>query len=152
MYKIQEESNLKAMAECLKLGKKHYAEVFEHKVDKVPENYNWQFLKICMDNGLIHIITARDEEDKLIGYFTNLVSPDMFSSTFVAKELAIFVEKEHRKGGIFLDMLAAMEQLLIDNGVISQVLAFQVGHNEDIPLKYGYRHTENVYEKILLED
>jgi len=152
MYKVQEETTAKSLAECLRLGEMHYDEVFEHKKDIVPRNYNWQFLKICLDNGLIHIITARDEEEKLIGYFANLVSPDMLSSTFVAKELAIFVHPEYRKSGIFSDMIESMEKLCKVNGVTTQILAFQVGHNDQLPLQFGYRHTENVFEKILIED
>lgn len=151
MYKIQEETNLKALAECLRLGELHYDEVFAHKLEQVPRNYNWQFLKICLDNGLMHIVTARDDKQELIAYFVNLVSPDMFSSTFVAKELAIFVHPDHRKSGLFKDMLSTVEQLLINNNVTSQILAFQEGHNDQLPLKFGYRPTERIYEKILIE-
>src|SRR5574337_2086391 len=120
MYNIQEETNVKVMAECLRLGKLHYDEVFADKKDRVPRNYNWQFLNICLTNGLLHIITARNKQGELVGYFADLVSPDMFSSTFVAKELAIFVHPNHRKGGVFKDMLEYVESLLKKNGVTSQ--------------------------------
>lgn len=150
MYDIKEETNAHTLAECLRLGALHYDEVFEHKKDSVPKNFNWQFLKICLDNGLMHIVTAR-KEGELVGYFADLVSPDMFSSTFVAKELAIFVMKEHRGSKLFGRMLQFVEDLLIKNGVTSQVLAFQKGFNEELPLSFGYRPTEVVYEKILGE-
>lgn len=149
MYNIQEETGLKILAECLRLGELHYDEVFAHKKDKIQRNYNWQFLKICHDNGLMHMVTARDDQNNLIGYFVDLVSPDMFSSTFVAKELAIFVHPDHRGNKLFEQMLQHTENLLRENGVTSQVLAFQKGFNEELPLAFGYRPTEIVYEKIL---
>lgn len=153
MYDVKEETNSNTLMQCLRLGELHYDEVFEHKLDKVPRNFNWQFLKICLDNNLMHIITARvPETDELVGYFVNLINPDMFSSTFVAKELAIFVHPDHRRTGLFTDLLACMEGLLIENGVTSQLLAFQEGFNESLPLKYGYRLTERVYEKIFDEE
>lgn len=151
MYDIKEETNAKTMAEVLRLGQMHYEEIYAHKKDLVPRNYNWQFLKMCLDNGLMHIVTARDEDGKLVGHFANLISPDMFSSTFQAKDLAIFVHPDHRKAGVMTMLITEMERLLRINNVTSQVLAFQVGFNDQLPLKYGYRHTENVFEKILIE-
>lgn len=152
MFKIQEETNVKTLAECLRLGKMHYDEVYADKKDKVPRNYNWQFLNICLTNHLLHIVTARNDDGVMIGYFANLVSPDMFSTTFVAKELAIFVHPDYRGQGIFEQMLNDMEALLIKNGVTSQMLAFQKGHHEELPLSHGYKPREIVYEKILVEE
>jgi GNAT superfamily N-acetyltransferase len=152
MYNVQEETNLKVLAECLKLGELHYDEVFAHKKEQIERNYNWQFLKICLDNNLMHIVTARDDDNNLIGYFVDLVSPDMFSSTFVAKELAIFVHPDHRGNKLFGQMLNFVEDMLRENGVTSQMLAFQKGFNEELPLAFGYRPTEVVYEKVLLEE
>lgn len=149
MYKIQEESGLKAIAECLRLGKLHYHEVFEDKEKAVPPNYNWGLLKLCEENGLIHLVTARDEKGELIGYFGNLVSPDMLSSTFTAREIGIFVRADYRRSGVYTKMLACMENRLRENGVTTQYLAFQKGHNDKVPLKHGYKLRELVYEKIL---
>lgn len=151
MFDIKEETTLRALAECLKLGELHYDEVFAHKKDKVERNYNWQFLKLCLDNHLMHIVTAR-EGKKIVGYFVNLISPDMFSSTFVAKELAIFVHPEYRGHKLFEQMLKYTEEMLVANAVTSQLLAFQKGFNEELPIRYGYRPTEIVYEKILIEE
>lgn len=152
MYKIQEETNVKTLSECLRLGRMHYAEVYADKMDKVPMNYNWQFLSLCLENNLMHIITAREEDGTLIGYFADLVSPDMLSSVFVAKDIAIFIHPKHRGRTLFKKMLKAMEELLIKNGVTSHLLAFQKGHSERLPLAYGYKPVEIIYEKLLDED
>lgn len=152
MYNIQEEAGEAVMKECLRLGQLHYSEVYADKEDRVPRNWNWQFLKLCNDNGLIHMITARDEEGKLVGYFTTLVSPDMLSSTFKGEDLAIFVHPEHRGNGVWSEMLHQMEALLMNNGVTSNTLKFQAGFNDSLPEREGYRLRELVYEKILLED
>jgi len=150
-YNIQEESTQKVLSECLRLGKMHYDEIYAHKKDKIPRNYNWRFLQLCMENGLMHIITCRQSDGTLIGYFVNLVSPDMFSSTFVAKDLAIFVHPDHRGNKLFRRMLHSMEEIVKENGVASQTLGFQVGFNDELPKKEGYRATEVVYEKLLQE-
>jgi GNAT superfamily N-acetyltransferase len=71
---------------------------------------------------------------------------------YQAKEIAIFVHPDHRKTGVFKDMLAEMEKLLIENGVKVQHLAFQKGHNETMPLRFGYKPLEVVYEKVLEEE
>ena len=150
-YNIIEESNQKVLSECLRLGKLHYDEVYAHKKDKIPRNYNWQFLQLCMSNGLMHIITSRTSDGELIGYFVNLISPDMFSSKFVARDLAIFVHPDHRGQKLFQKMLYQMEELVKENRVASQTLGFQVGFNDELPKKEGYRATEVVYEKLLQE-
>lgn len=152
MYNIQEETNVKALSECLRLGRMHYSEVYADKEDKVPMNYNWQFLDLCLKNNLMHIITARDENGTLIGYFADLVSPDMLSSVFVAKDIAIFIHPDHRGRLLFKKMLKAMEELLIKNGVTTHYMAFQKGHSERLPLAYGYKPREIVYEKFLEEN
>lgn len=151
MYKIQEETNVKAMAECLRLGKLHYDEVYADKKEQIPRNYNWQFLNLCLTNKLMHIVTARNESDELVGYFVNLVSPDMLSSTFVATDLAIFIHPDCRGSGLFKDLLNFMETMLAKNGVASQMLKFQSGHSDKLPLAFGYKLRELVYEKILVE-
>ena len=152
MFKIQEETGYEVMLECLELGKRHYEEVYGYKSDYVPRQYNYNFLKICQENGLMHFICARDDSGKLIGYFVDLVSPDMFSSEFYAKDMAIYVDEEYRKQGLFNEMLKAMEDLLTKNGIMIHYLEFQEGHNESMPLKFGYKKVASLYEKLLQED
>lgn len=151
MFDIKEEKGYKVIAECLRMGKLHYDELFKDRQDKIPMNYNWDFMKVCIDNGLVHTITARDEDGELIGYFIGMVGPDMFTSTFVAKELATFVLDEYRQKGVFHSLLRKAEELLINNGVSSLMLAFKEGHNSELPKKYGYTISEYVYEKVLGE-
>lgn len=151
MFNIQEEAGEKVMMECLRLGQIHYKEVYADKEAKVPMKYNWQFLKLCNDNGLIHMVTVRDEGN-LVGYFTVLVSPDMLSSTFCAEDIAIFVHPDYRGHGLWSEMLHTMEAILTSNGVTTNLLKFQAGFNETLPVKEGYKLRELVYEKMLLED
>lgn len=151
MYNIQEEAGEKVMKECLRLGQMHYSEVYADKEAKVPRNYNWQFLKLCNDNGLLHMVTARDETGELIGYFTTLVSPDLFSSTFKGEDMAIFVRPDHRGNGVWQQMLHVTEDLLRANGVSGMSLKFQAGFNETLPEREGYRLREWVFEKVLVE-
>ena len=149
MYKIQEEEGFDILKECIELGHQQFDEVVGDKGD-ITWNLDLDMFKLISDAGLIHLVVAR-EEDNIIGYFCNLVNLDLFTKVYQAKELAIFVHPDYRKSGIFKQMLDVMEDLLICNGVRMQFLSFQKGHNEGLPLKFGYRETEIVYEKILGE-
>lgn len=152
MYNIKEEEGYDVLLECLELGTKHYEEVYGYRSDYTPRQYNYQFLKLCLENNLMHMVCARDGDGKMIGYFVDLVSPDMFSSEFYAKDMAIYVDEAYRSKGLFKEMLTVMENLLTENGVMIHNLEFQEGHNESMPLKYGYKKTASLYEKLLQED
>lgn len=149
-FKIQEEEGFNILLECMELGRQQFEEVIGDK-GEATWNLDTEMLKLMQEVGLVHLIVARDEEDKIIGYFCNLINLDLFTKVYQAKEIAIFVHPDYRKSGIFSSMLKKMEELLIENGVKVQHLAFQKGHNETMPLKYGYQPLEIVYEKILGE-
>ena len=149
MYNIKEETGFNILKECIELGHQQFDEVVGGKGD-IDWNLDLEMLKLMSDSGLIHLVVARDE-DKIIGYFCNLINLDLFTKVYQAKEIAIFVHPEYRKSGIFKQMLDEMEELLICNGVKVQHLAFQKGHNETMPLKFGYNPLEIVYEKVLGE-
>lgn len=150
MYKIREEEGFDVLLQCIELGHQQFDEVVGDK-GKIVWNLDTEMLKLMCDSGLIHLVVARDDEDKIVGYFCNLINLDLFTKVYQAKEVAIFVHPDHRKCGVFKDMLQEMEELLICNGVKVQHLAFQKGHNETMPLKYGYSPLEVVYEKVLGE-
>lgn len=150
MYKVQVEEGFEVLAECIELGHEQFKEVVGDK-GEVKWNLDLKMLKLVCDAGLIHLVTARDEQNEIVAYFCNLINLDLFTGVYKARELAIFVKPDHRKGGLFKKMLDEMEELLICNGVKAQQLVFQKGHNEAMPLKYGYTPLEVAYEKFLGE-
>ena len=148
MYNIKEEEGYETLEECITLGADQYKEVggdFQWNLDT-------QMLKLMSDSGLIHLVVARDENRKIVGYFCNLINLDLFSKVYQAKEIGIYVAPEHRKGGLFTMMLKEMEEVLLSNGVRVQHLSFRKGHNEEMPLKFGYKALEITYEKVLEEE
>lgn len=149
-YKVTEEEGFEILLLCLELGKQQFDEVVGAK-GNISWNLDLDMLKLMSDSGLIHLVVARDADDTIVGYFCNLINLDLFTKVYQAKEVAIFVHPDHRKTGVFKLMLEEMEELLICNGVKVQHLAFQKGHNETMPLKFGYQPLEIVYEKILGE-
>lgn len=151
IYNITEEKDFDTVLNCIELGKQQFDEVVGDK-GSIVWSLDIEMLKLMNDSGLIHLVVARDEDENIVGYFCNLITRDLFTKVYQAKEVAIFVDPAHRKSGVFKLMLESMEELLIGNGVKVQHLAFQKGHNETMPLKFGYKPLEIVYEKILGEE
>jgi hypothetical protein len=147
VYKIEEESNIDVFTECLLLGKDHYDEV-ESKANAIPYNVNYSLMKVMAENGLLSVVTVRDE-GKLVGYMGNLVGEDFFTSRLEAKELGIYLAPEARKGTAFLRMMKKMEEVMKAKGVVTQYLMFKEGHDVGLAYKLGYTKTETIYQKHL---
>lgn len=147
MYKIQEESTLQAMDECLALGKDYYNEV-ESKHNHKPWKPNPHMVKTVLDLGLLHIITCRLGKE-LIGYTAFMVTEDFMTSESSAKELALYILPEYRGGRVFLKLMQKWEELCIMLGVGTLVLGFKLGHNDGLPERLGYQPTETIYQKFI---
>lgn len=150
MYSIDEAKEIETLWECLDLGRQQFEEVVGDHGD-VKWNLHKDMLELIFKSGLIHLVVARDESLDIIGYFCNIINLDLFTSVYKARDIGIFVHPDHRKSGVFKDMLAKMEDILIDHGVKAQELVFQKGHNEKMPLKFGYEPFEVGYQKFLGE-
>lgn len=150
MYKVTVEEGYDILEKCIGLGHQQFDEVVGDR-DKAKWNLDTHMLRLICEAGLIHLVVARDDSDNIIGYFCNMINLDLFTKVYKAREMAIFVHPDHRKSGVFKQMLDTMEELLIGNGVRAQQLVFQKGHNEKMPLKYGYEPLEIAYEKYLGE-
>lgn len=148
MYKVQVEEDFEVVKQCIEMGHQQFDEVVGDK-GEVKWDLDLKMLELLCKSGLIHLVVARDEDNNIVGYFCNLINLDLFTRVYKARELAIFVHPAHRKSGVFKQMLEEMEELLIYNGVKAQQLVFQKGHNEKMPLKFGYTPLEVAYEKFL---
>lgn len=150
MYKIQEENTLDAFLECLELGEQHYNEV-EEKSDKLPYRVDKQMAVQLFNSGMIRVVTVR-LEGELVGYYGNIISPDIFNSKIAARELGIYIKPEHRGGRLFLRLYKYTEACMRERGISEMYVMFKHGHNEKLPLKLGYEPTEIMYQKILIEE
>lgn len=143
---VQEENTREAMEQALELARAHYYEV-EEKSSKVAFKLDLNLLHEYMKLGLLYLIVAKDE-DRMIGYFANLISPDPITSLPVGKELGIYVDPAYRKTSVFSRMLEKVEEGAKARRAYSQLLMFKVGHDVGLAQKCGYEPTERVYQKV----
>ncbi len=148
MYKIQEEDNLEAFKECLELGRLHYAEV-EVKNDRIPYNYNFETIKALQSLGLLTVVTARGEDNSLLGYVAFFTGEDFQTSVVCARELGMFVKKEYRGTSLFYRMFKMAENCLKEKGVKAIYIMFKKGHDAGFAGRLGYELTETVYQKVV---
>lgn len=150
MYNIKEENSLEVLRECFTLCQDHFYEVGEsHQVK--PFDVDWDTLTALLKAGIMSVLIAR-KNGVIVGYYMNLITRDLLSSTITAKELAIYVAPAHRNGRLFITLVRETEQLLKSKGVTVQHITFVHGHNDKLPLKLGFTPLEITYKKHLGED
>lgn len=149
MFNVQEENTEEALMECIEMGAQNQYNEIIQKNAKVSMKLDTILMAKILKAGMIKLVTARDEDGKCIAYFCNLIDTDWLTSKKMGKELAIFVKPEYRKSGVFSEMLKLQEKICVDLGVVTQVLEFQMKHNDKLPLSHDYTPTGIVYEKHL---
>lgn len=147
MYSLKEENSIEVLEECFDLCQDHFYELGEdHNFQ--PFEVDWTTLQAFLGAGMLSALIAR-KEGKVVGYFMNLVSKDFMTSKLVGKELAIYVDKAHRGGKLFIKMVKEVEKLLEERGCVTQYITFVEGHNDKLPLKLGFSPLEVTYKKDL---
>ena len=149
MFKVQEENTEEALIECIQMGAQDQYDEIVKKSGKVGMKLDTTLISKLLNIGMIKLVTARTDDGKCIAYFCNLVDTDWLTSKKVGKEIAIFVKPDYRKSGVFSEMLKLQEQICIDSGVTTQILEFQMEHNDKLPLSHNYEPIGIVYEKHL---
>lgn len=147
MFKFQEENYMSTLEECFSLCQDHFYELSDGH-DFQPFNVDWPTLETLLNANLLSLLIAR-KDGKIVGYFMNVLSVDFLTSTLVAKELAIYVDKDNRGGRLFFKMVKEVEKLLKVKGVVTQYITFVEGHNDRMPLKLGFTPVEITYKKKL---
>ncbi|QZI86155.1 putative N-acetyltransferase domain-containing protein [Vibrio phage 172P1] len=148
MITIQEETTLGAVLESVALGVQHYNEV-ESKATSIGYNPDLAQFKALLELGMLLLVTARDENRNLVGYFCMITVDDILTGSPSAQELGIFVTKAYRGGSTFVRMERLMNHILKGRGYKEMRVMFKTGHNTDIPIRLGYEETERVYQKLL---
>lgn len=144
---VYEDSSGEMLGRCVGLAKAHYYEV-EEKSSAHPFNLNLELITSLSDLGVIqNVVAVKDGE--VVGYFTNTVSPCVFTGGKVAKELGIYLHPNFRGGSTFLRMVKLAETLAKEAGCYSQLLAFKKGHDFGLAERLGYGMTETIYQKFL---
>lgn len=151
MFNVKEENTEESLLECIEMGAKAQYEEIISKSSKIKMGLDKQLMSKLVKANILNLVVARDLDGKCIGYFCNLVDTDWLTSTKIAKELAIFVDPAYRKSGVYNAMLKLQEELMLFRGVGVQMLEFQMGHNDKLPLSNGYSPVSINYEKHLGE-
>lgn len=150
MITIQEEFSYDTLVEGLALAEQHYNEV-ESKAKLHPFNPKMDQLRQLQQMGMLCVVTAREENGNLIGYFLMALFDDLINGQRVAQELGIYVARKYRGGSTFVRMEKKMSNILMNRGFKEMRIMFKTGHNNDIPIRLGYEETERVYQKLLLD-
>ncbi len=136
------------MVEILPLLKEHYDELMKHK--DIPLSPDIQRYYAFAQAGLLHIVTCRDDEGKMIGYAVCILMKGLHYSTvnFASNDL-IFITKKHRNGIAGIRLLRFMEEDLKSLGTID-IIQMHVKREPDfspILLHDGYEHFETIFQK-----
>lgn len=148
MYNVKEESTDQCLDEVMILGKMQYEEM-EARAKLFKYSGHADKIRPAMTMGLFRIISARNQDGVLVGYFINAVTPDILTDEIIAREAAIFVHPDHRGNKLLEKMCYCAEQDAISLGATQQQIAFKVGINDHLLLRYGYKPSEIVYEKLV---
>lgn len=149
MFDIKEEKTKEFFTECLDIATDDFYEVFSERGTKLPMKLNTELLNTLFDSGAMCIVSAR-KNGTLIGYFVDVVCPDLITCSLIGQHVATYIVPRYRGTTVFKRMLSEMERVLQTRGAKAHHLHFIKGHNEKLPLKCeGYYPLEYVYEKIL---
>ncbi len=154
MITFQKESFIQCMAELPEIFHAHWREVaIDHNA--VPLDPDWEQYTILELQGVLHMMTVRDN-GVLIGYYLAFVKTHLhYKSTLHSWSDLLFLTKRYRNSGMGLAstgfrLIRETERMLKAMGVKKTYLMTK----EYIPLniltkRLAYRLTEMVYTKLL---
>lgn len=147
-YAVERATDL--IDEIKPLLQEHYEEIARHK-DKIKLNPNYDLYRIMDEQGLIHVVTVRDD-GVLVGYFICMVMPNLhYQDCVMAVNDILFVGKSYRKGSLAMKMLKYAEKTLRERGVDKVLINMKLAHDFGVLLKrMGYIEIERVYEKMFI--
>lgn len=122
----------------------------ESKIAEMPEiNPNWEVYQSLEDTGALVVVGAFDGED-IVGISSVYISVMPHYSKIGARTESIFVLKEYRKYGTGKTMLEVSEQVARHfNAEYMFIGANLDGVLDKIATKNGFRHSTNIYTKVL---
>jgi len=103
--------------ELLPLFRQHWRELAVHK-DVIPLDPNWDLMMQQSLNGVLHVLTVRDE-NKLVGYIFNIVAPHSHYKTTLHAYVDMFwLHPNYRRGLTGLKMFRENENYLRKLGAV----------------------------------
>jgi L-amino acid N-acyltransferase YncA len=115
-------------AELLSIVYEHWKEIALDQ-ERIPLDPDSNYYKTLDEQGVLHIVTARDE-GKLVGYYVSLVRthPHYQGTLFGLVDL-YFILPEYRLAHTGLELFKAMEQSLKERGVKSLISTTKAHYN-----------------------
>jgi GNAT superfamily N-acetyltransferase len=150
VIRYQQESLSTCKDDAIPLLEKHWEEVALNK-DKIKLNPDWDAYADLEDAGMLKIFTARNSENKLVGYFVVFVKAHIhYKDHMFAYNDILFVDQDYRKGFTSPRLMKFAEKCLKADGV--DVLVVNTKRHkpfDSLLIWLGYRHIENLYSKVL---
>lgn len=150
MIKYQQESLLTCKSDAIPLLEKHWEEIALNK-DKIKLNPDWDAYANLEDADILKIFTARDADNKLVGYFVVFVKAHIhYKDNLFAYNDILFVDQNYRKGFTGPRLMKFAEKCLKADGV-DVIIVNTKRHKpfDSLLLWLGYKHIENLYSKVL---
>lgn len=91
-----------------------------------------------------------EEDGQVVGLVGFIVADHHFSGQRYAAELMWYVEPEHRKGGIAMQLMWEAEKLAKDKGAESMIFTAPNDSVASLYKRFGYEQLEVVYSKSLV--
>lgn len=149
MVEFAVEKYAQIMDEMELLLRRHWEEVALNR-DAVPLDIDRDKYLALEDQGVLHIITARDGS-KLVGYHVAMIANHLhYKTTLHGITDVYFLAPEYRYGGIGYKMIAKVEEEMKALGVKKLFTAVKL-HLDHGPLfeALGYKPVERLYSKMI---
>lgn len=151
---FQKESFIKLMPELPELFYEHWAELYFDK-DEIPLDPDWARYAALELQGILHMITARDD-GVLIGYYVGIVTTHIhFKLLLTAWSDMFYIHSDYRKTGKGMvstgtALLKAVDKILKEMGVRKSYIVTSEKLPINILMRWlKYRRNEVVYTRLL---
>ncbi len=144
----QREWFIHVMKELPPLFLAHYDEIALDK-KHMQLNPHWEQFVNLEANKILHVLTARTAENKLVGYSFNLVYPHLhYCNVLCSFTDMFFLDKSVRSGWEYLRMYRANEKLLRGLGV-KKIFVMTKAHKDFRPVmkRLKYKFIERIFSK-----
>jgi L-amino acid N-acyltransferase YncA len=149
MISYQVEKWRDALPDMEPILRKHWHEIaLDHEAVPLDIDYD-KYQKMC-DDGILHVLTARDD-GRLIGYHVTIINPHLhYKSTLHAFTDVYFILPEYRKGFVGIRLFQVLKREMKTRGVKKLVTGTKVHLDMGKVFSYlGYRHTEQTHTLLI---
>jgi len=151
MLTFQEETYEEFTADGMQLMIDHWEDVALNK-DTIDLQPDWLRYKEMYDQGIAHVVTARTETNKLVGYAVLLITHNAHHKQVkLAEGDGYFLQHEYRRGSAGRRLLQAVEDMAKRLGATQFYQKVKLYKDVGVLFeRMGYKAIERVYVKDLV--